>query len=226
MLNVTKSFVTKVVSVFLLIIAVSTYAFDMDEAMAVYQAEQATTIQYQEVPQYQEVAPQQQAPQQRTREYYQQRWLAQQNQAAQPANPQPVSYQQGQQQYAQATPEVDDLFMAAVNGNNAQIGKLVAQGLDINVSNAERETALHMAAARGHYSTVIYLINNGAYPTARTVKNWIPLHHAVRFRHANIANYLVQRGASAHVRTSDGLSAIDMARNVNDYRMLSILGAQ
>ncbi len=133
---------------------------------------------------------------------------------------------QGQQRYEQVAPESDDLFLAAVNGNNAQIAKLLAQGLDINVSNTERETALHMAAARGHYSTVIYLINNGAYIKARTVKNWIPLHHAVRFSHPNIVNYLMKRGSSAHEKTSDGLSAIDMARSVNDYRLLSILGAR
>ncbi len=130
------------------------------------------------------------------------------------------------EQSAQITPEADDLFMAAFNGNNIQIGNLLAQGLDVNISNGERETALHMAAARGHYSTVIYLINNGAYPTARTVKNWIPLHHAVRFRHYNIANFLVKRGSPVGERTSDGLSAVDMARNVNDHRLLSILGAR
>jgi hypothetical protein len=194
-----------------LLITSASYAFDMDAALVIYQEEKNN--QYQEVQQGQ-------APQQHTREYYQQKWLEQQGQAAQP-----VAHQQ-QEQYAQATPEADDLFMAAVNGNNAQIGKLLAQGLDVNVSNSERETALHMAAARGHYSTVIYLINNGAYPTARTVKNWIPLHHAVRFRHHNIANFLVKRGSPVGERTSDGLSVVDMARNVNDHRLLAILGAQ
>jgi len=191
-------------------VSVPSYGFDMDAALAIYQSEQD-----------QETQP---ASQQHTRAYYQQKWLEQQGQAqaAQPV----VSNMQRQQQYAQAAPESDDLFLAAVNGNNAQIDKLLAQGLDINVANRERETALHMAAARGHYSTVIYLINNGAYIKARTVKNWIPLHHAVRFNHPNIVNFLLKRGSSAHDKTSDGLSAIDMARNVNDYRLLSILGAR
>ena len=123
-------------------------------------------------------------------------------------------------------PEADDLFAAAINGNTAKIGTLLAQGLDINISNHERETALHMAAARGHYSTVIYLINHGAYSNARTVKSWIPLHHAVRFRHPNIVNYLIKRGSSPFERTTDGLSAIDMAKGMNNYRLLSILGAR
>ena len=195
----------------LLTVSSGSYAFDMDAALAIYQEEQNQ---------------QSQLPQQHTREYYQQKWLEQQNQVAPEAiQPQKeVSYKKGQ--YEQAAPEADDLFIAAVNGNNAQIGKLLAQGLDINVSNSERETALHMAAARGHYSTVIYLINNGAYPTARTIKNWIPLHHAVRFRHYNIANFLVKRGSPVNEKTSDGLSAIDMARNINDYRLLAILGAK
>lgn len=127
---------------------------------------------------------------------------------------------------AEIRPEADDLFAAAINGNVAQMSKLLSQGLDINVANAERETALHMAAARGHYSAVIFLVKKGAYVHAPTVKRWIPLHHAVRFRHHNIVNFLIQRGSSAHVRTSDGLTAIDMANNVRDYRMLGILGAR
>jgi ankyrin repeat protein len=73
---------------------------------------------------------------------------------------------------------------------------------------------------------VIYLVKRGAYVKAATVKNWIPLHHAVRFRHHNIANFLIERGSSAYARTSDGLTAIDMAKNMKDYRLLSILGAQ
>ena len=125
-----------------------------------------------------------------------------------------------------AVPEADELFAAAISGNNAQLGSLLSQGLNINTSNADGETALHMAAARGHYSTVIYLVSQGASVNARTVKNWIPLHHAVRFRHPNIVNYLVRHGSPAYARTSDGLTAIDMANNHQDYRLLSILGAR
>ncbi|MGK0270947.1 MAG: ankyrin repeat protein [Cocleimonas sp.] len=83
-----------------------------------------------------------------------------------------------------------------------------------------------MASARGHFEAVMVLVRNGANVNARTVKKWIPPHHAVRFRQANIVNFLVQLGASANVRTSDGLSSIDMANNNRDYRILSILGAR
>lgn len=204
-----------------LVIAIPLHAFDMEAAVAIY-AENQQEVAYQEPSQAVAAQQPQGAPQPHTREYYQQRWLEQQNQAVQQ---QPVAYQPQQSQSAQPAPDAEDLFMAAVNGNNHQIGALLSQGLNVNVTNHERETALHMAAARGHYSTVIYLVKNGAYANARTVKNWIPLHHAVRFRHHNIANFLIKRGSSAGVRTSDGLSAIDMARNVNDYRLLSILGS-
>jgi len=214
--TIRKTTITAVVSAILQVMPVLSYAFDMDAALVIYQNEQH----YQEQEKFQEVyQPQQQATQGHSREYYQKKWLESQG-VAQPAMQRPQSQPQ------RPAPEADDLFMAAVSGNNGQIGRLVSQGLNINIANAERETALHMAAARGHYSTVIYLIHNGAHVNARTVKNWIPLHHAVRFRHANIANYLLQRGSSAGARTSDGLSAIDMARNVNDQRMLSIMGAR
>lgn len=123
-------------------------------------------------------------------------------------------------------PDAEELFRAASGGSVALISRLIGQGVNINASNRDRETALHMVAARGHYSALIYLINNGANINARTVKNWIPLHHAVRFRHTNIANYLIQRGSPAGARTSDGMSAVDMARNSRDQRMLSVLRAR
>ena len=194
--NVLSFFLFRVGSLLFILLPFASNAFDLDAALAIYQEEI-----------YQ--------PQKNTREYYQKKWLEQQTAQTSQENAQ-----------EQSAPEADDLFMAAETGNTQEIARLIAQGLDINISNSERETALHMAAARGHYSTVIYLVNNGAHSTARTVKNWTPLHHAVRFRHHNIANFLIQRGSPIGEMTSDGLTAIDMARNVNDRRLLSILGSR
>jgi len=83
-----------------------------------------------------------------------------------------------------------------------------------------------MAAANGQYSAVIYLINHGANIHAQTVNNWLPIHHATRFRQAQIANYLKQRGSSPYAKTSDGLSAIDMAKATNDRRILGVFGVR
>ncbi len=141
------------------------------------------------------------------------------------ANPKPVMYKPAHQSIQQV-PEAEELFDAASGGNAQLIGRLLAQGIDVNIANTEGETALHMAAARGHYRAVIYLVTNGAYVNAKTVKNWIPLHHATRFNRPNIVNYLLKHNSSAYQRTSDGLSAIDMAKNLNNNRLLSILGAR
>ena len=121
-------------------------------------------------------------------------------------------------------PEPLALFNAASSGNNNYIAKLLTRGISVNTPNDSRETALHMAAAHGHYSTVIYLLNHGANLHARTSNNWTALHHATRFRHANIASYLKQRGLSPYTQTTDGLNALDMAKSVNDQRLMNILG--
>jgi len=177
----------------------------------------------------------QQLEQQRIREMRLLEWYAQQEQgqlSAPQSAPQNLSANQPYNSSSNSpnspapVAEAEDLFAAANAGNVNQLRTLLSQGLDINISNRERETALHIAAARDHYSAVIFLVGKGAYVNAKTVKNWIPLHHAVRFRHPNIVNYLINHGSSAHSRTSDGLTAIDMANNVNDYRLLSILGAR
>ncbi|GAA0420637.1 hypothetical protein GCM10009133_31330 [Cocleimonas flava] len=123
-------------------------------------------------------------------------------------------------------PTSNELFDAASRGDVRTIGQLINRGVNVNSGNAERETALHMAAAKGHYSAVIYLINHGANINARTVNNWLPIHHATRFRHAQIANYLKQRGSSPYAKTSDGLSAIDMAKATNDRRILGAFGVR
>lgn len=123
-------------------------------------------------------------------------------------------------------PRRDAIFAAASVGDVRLIGQLLSQGVNINQANNERETALHMAAAKGHYSAVIYLLNHGANINARTINNWLPIHHATRFRHAQIANYLKQKGSQIYAKTSDGLSAIDMARALNDRRILGIFGVR
>jgi len=123
-------------------------------------------------------------------------------------------------------PRRDAIFEAASVGNVNQIRQLLNRGININQANPERETALHMAAAKGHYSAVIFLLNNGANLHARTVNNWLPIHHATRFRHAQIANYLKQRGSQIYAKTSDGMSAVDMARAVNDRRILGVFGVR
>ncbi len=139
-----------------------------------------------------------------------------QQQAARPA-PTPV---------AAPAPRRDAIFEAASSGNVNLIKQLISQGVNVNQANPERETALHMAAAKGHYSAVIYLINHGANIHARTVNNWQPIHHATRFRHAQIANYLKQRGSQIYAKTSDGMSAVDMARAVNDRRIMGVFGVR
>lgn len=179
-----------------------TYAIDLDQAVLILEKQQKNSWQQK---------------QSQIREYRLQQWKEQQR------NNQPQQFQAVE---TQVEPEADDLFNAAINGNVNQVRKLLSEGLDINISNRERETALHMAAARGHYSLVIFLVNNGAYVNAPTIKNWIPLHHAVRFRHPNIVNFLMKRGSSVSSKTSDGLTPVDMARNTQNYRLLGLLGAR
>lgn len=125
---------------------------------------------------------------------------------------------------AKPIPHQDRLFEAATNGDIQAIRQLLSQGVNVNATNHGRESALHMAAAKGHYSVVIYLLNHGANINARTVNNWFPIHHATRFRHANIVNYLLKRGASPHHRTSDGKSALDMAKATGDRQIMGVLG--
>ena len=190
-------------------------------------------------------AQQRAAQQQRARQIAQQRAIQQQQRARQIAQQRQAATRVPQQAVRKTWPKVsiqaqalptanpqalaprrDAIFEAASSGNVRLIGQLLNQGVNVNQANNERETALHMAAAKGHYSTVIYLLNHGANLHARTISNWQPIHHATRFRHAQIANYLKQRGSQIYAKTSDGMSSVDMARAVNDRRIMGIFGIQ
>lgn len=183
--------------------------------------------------------------QQRARQLAQQRALQQQQRARSLAQQRQAAARASQQGVRKTWPKVaiqdqalprnnpqapaprrDAIFEAASSGNVRLIAQLLNQGVNVNQANNERETALHMAAAKGHYSAVIYLLNHGANLHARTITNWQPIHHATRFRHAQIANYLKQRGSQIYAKTSDGMSAVDMARAVNDRRILGVFGVR
>jgi ankyrin repeat protein len=106
----------------------------------------------------------------------------------------------------------DAIFPAVKAGNLTLLKALLAEGMDVNYQNFNGETVLHVAASRGDLVMVKYLVSKGANVKAMTGKQWQPIHHAMRFEHPQVANYLIAKKASVLAKTSDGLTALALAK--------------
>jgi ankyrin repeat protein len=117
----------------------------------------------------------------------------------------------------------DAIFPAAKNGNLPLLKTLLSEGGSVNYQNFNGETVLHIAASRGDLAMVKYLVNKGANVNAMTGKKWRPIHHAMRFDHPQVANYLLAHNASVAVKTSDGLTALALAKTSKKSGMQQII---
>ncbi len=106
----------------------------------------------------------------------------------------------------------DAIFPAAKEGNLALLKELLAEGTPVDYRNFNGETVLHVAASRGDLEMVKFLVSKGADVNALTGKRWQPIHHAMRFEHPKVANYLISHKASLLTKTSDGLTALALAK--------------
>lgn len=106
----------------------------------------------------------------------------------------------------------DSIFPAAKDGDLTTLKELLAEGTDVDHRNFNGETVLHVAASRGNLEMVKYLVSKGADVNAMTGKQWQPIHHAMRFEHPQVANYLISKKVSVLAKTSDGLTALELAK--------------
>lgn len=120
----------------------------------------------------------------------------------------------------------DAIFPAAKNGDLPKLKKLIAGGIEVNYRNFNGETVLHIAASRGNLAMVQYLLTQGADINAMTGKKWQPIHHAMRFEHATVANYLIAHKASLQTKTSDGLTALELAKASQNSAIKSIIATR
>ena len=106
----------------------------------------------------------------------------------------------------------DAIFPAAKEGNLELLKQLLAEGTPVDHRNFNGETVLHVAASRGDLKMVKFLVSKGADVNALTGKRWQPIHHAMRFEHPEVANYLISHKASLLTKTSDGFTALELAK--------------
>lgn len=102
------------------------------------------------------------------------------------------------------------LMIGAWEGKLELMRLFISRGADINLSNANGETALALAAWRGHLDAVKWLIERGARINAPG-RQWSALHYAVFGGHEAVADYLIDQGADINALSTNGSSVLMLA---------------
>jgi ankyrin repeat protein len=94
---------------------------------------------------------------------------------------------------------------AAVQGDAAQIRKLIAQGADVNARDKDGLTPLMRAAREGRTEIARALVEAGADMNVRDCASagWTPLMHAIHKNQNDLARLLIERGADVNATTGD-----------------------
>ena len=117
------------------------------------------------------------------------------------------------------------LHYAAFFGHNKLSQLLLEKGADIEAEtkNPAKIRPLHSAVAARSLTIVKMLIKAGAIPDSKQQGGFTPLMGAAANGLLDIAQLLVEHGAQVSLRSDDGKTAVDFAREKNHWELVSLL---
>lgn len=120
------------------------------------------------------------------------------------------------------------LHNAVIDGDVAEVRRLIATGEDVNAEDSVLGTPLAIAALKGNDAVAAVLIANGADPkAARSRDGRTPLHEAAERGHPAMVELLVEAGADVNARTNEDLdyAPIHAAGLVGHFDVVELLRA-
>lgn len=102
------------------------------------------------------------------------------------------------------------LMIGAWEGKLELMRLFISRGADINLINANGESAIALAAWRGQLEAVKWLLERGARINA-PAKKWSALHYAVFSGHKDVVDYLIEQGADINAQSTNGSTVLMMA---------------
>lgn len=116
------------------------------------------------------------------------------------------------------------LHWVSINGDVAIAILLIDKGSDVNAKDHKGATPLLAASLTGKLEMVKLLIQKGAFVNEKTNdKGWTSLHYASRYGHIETVKYLLNKGANKELKTSDGYTPLDFAKEKEHTEIISIL---
>lgn len=112
---------------------------------------------------------------------------------------------------AEAANEESPLAKAATRGDLTKVKQLVADGADVNASDALGRTPLHMAAFYGRPKSAGVLITGGAKVNATDRVGLTPLHSAVLAGGVEEIELLLSKNADIQAASKTGLTPLHLA---------------
>ena len=107
----------------------------------------------------------------------------------------------------------EDLLAAVRKGDAARVKALLEQGADVNTKSPYGATGLFFAADRGNMEIMKILLDHGADVKVKdTFYGATALTWAVNKSNVDMVTLLLAHGADPALRTDDGKSASDLAR--------------
>lgn len=107
--------------------------------------------------------------------------------------------------------------------NKKATERLLALGANVNLRDADGDTALHGAAETGNVEIMRMLLEKGADPNPRNKQGGTPLMWAAVFGNDDAARLLLSRGANASLKDNDGITALAWAERNNRQSTASVL---
>lgn len=119
--------------------------------------------------------------------------------------------------------KVQELLASSARGDAAAIRALLAEGIDLNLTDSEEWTALGVAALEGQTEVVASLIGGGADVDAKIQENWTPLFFAASKGHISIVEALLDKGADVNGEGSAGTTPLICATREGQTHVVQAL---
>ena len=124
-------------------------------------------------------------------------------------------------------PEPIVLYKAAEAGKLDEVKAAVDAGARMEWANPDKNgwRAVHRASNKGHKDVVAFLGSRGADVNAVDDDQETPLHKAAYMGNASVCTTLLALGADPAAKNSDGMTALDWAREENETECVAVLEA-
>lgn len=115
------------------------------------------------------------------------------------------------------------IITAIRNTNGSALCMLVEAGADVNIQDADGQTALMATLLSRRIMTYSYLIRNGANINEQKVDGYTALHIATEQNREEFVHQLLADGADFNILTDNGRSPLDLAMDYRHFTIIEIL---